>query len=111
MIILTIYINGSGTTYNQYWSKKNKIMQFFMALIDLSVHSYSLKSVLSLEGISEWHLNQKMGVMFFCILSMQSLNYIRYIFVGLRLSWYSQYDDNFKTSAEIKQSQNIYNDR
>jgi len=74
-----------------------------MASLDLSIHCYSLFQVLNLEVNGKWHLGAKMGLMFTCILAMQALNYVRYILVGLRLPYYTQYDENFLTSQELKQ--------
>ena len=79
-----------------------------MAVVDMSVHSHSLILVKNLDIKNQWHLDEKMELMFSCIIFMQALNYIRYILVGLRLSWYKQYDENFQSQEERKRDHISY---
>ena len=44
-----MYLNWAGTTFDLYWSKRNKIIMTIMASLDLSIHCYSLFQVLNLE--------------------------------------------------------------
>lgn len=60
-----------------------------MASIDLSVQSFLLISVGNVNLGRHWHLSAKIGLILSCILSMQALNYIRYIMVGYRFSFYT----------------------